>query len=225
MLVDKITYKNRKCIVNYIWSEKVKDGLQDKLHNPYKKKVSSKFHKSRTKIDTRRREALILWLLQEAQGQTPDAALPEEFANAEVKFYTGGLLQHEYKKAGDYYYVNLISSLHHIINFYSFILTANQSSSLNHSANSQLYTICSFLWKRRLNVIEHSFLYQSVDSFLDVSAMCISSSSQARKQVQLLGRSGSWYKLAAPQWVQKKFLSRSAEPWSALFLDHIHRCK
>lgn len=32
MLVDKITYKNRKCILKYIWSEKIKDGLQDKLH-------------------------------------------------------------------------------------------------------------------------------------------------------------------------------------------------
>lgn len=43
MLVDKMTYKNRKCIVKYIWSGKVEDGLQDKLHNLYLKKKSEQY--------------------------------------------------------------------------------------------------------------------------------------------------------------------------------------
>lgn len=104
--------------MKYIWSGKVKDGLQDKLRNFYKKKGQqyTPQKQNRTKRVTLHREkALLLLLLQEAQDQTLDVVPPEEFANAEVKFYTGGLLQHEYKKVGNYYYVNLISSLHNII--------------------------------------------------------------------------------------------------------------
>lgn len=104
--------------MKYIWSGKVKDGLQDKLRNFYKKKGQqyTPQKQNRTKRFTLHREkALLLLLLQEAQDQTLDVVPPEEFANAEVKFYTGGLLQHEYKKVGNYYYVNLISSLHNII--------------------------------------------------------------------------------------------------------------
>lgn len=61
--------------------------------------------------------ALILLLLQEAQDQTLDIVPPEEFANAEVEFYIGDLLNtlYKYKKVGNYYCVNLIFYLHNII--------------------------------------------------------------------------------------------------------------
>lgn len=103
-------------------------------------------HNRTKRVTLHKEKALILLLLQEAQDQTLVVVPPEEFVNAEVKFYTGSPLQHEYKKVSNYYCVNLIFSLHNN-HFYPSTLMTNQFH--NHSDKPHLYTVSSFLWKRR----------------------------------------------------------------------------
>lgn len=109
ILVDKITYKNRKCEVTLFGLKRL--IMPSKISNRiYLKSQQYVPQKPKRTVP---REGSLLWLPQEAQDQTLYAAPPEESGNAEVKSCTGGLLQQEYKKVG-YYYVNLISSFHNI---------------------------------------------------------------------------------------------------------------
>lgn len=99
ILVDKITCKNQEMQSDIIGSEKADNPQQDKLQNLKK----SQQYIPKKPNRTAHREGSILWSLQEAQDQTLDAAPPEESGNGEVKSCTGGLLQQEYRKAGNYY--------------------------------------------------------------------------------------------------------------------------